>query len=128
MELSYLDQEDSIALTQCEDGEPRGRAREKIPHHLMRYRTMRSRVPPTVAPSNRDRPNRHRASSHESRLPALSRYGPGHRTLLVVCPPSPPRPPSTRHRSARLRRRRAVPRSLRYRFTIGRSIPASRVT
>jgi len=59
----------------------------------------RSRVPPTVAPGNRGRPNGPRARPHESRPPALSRHGSGRRTLLVVCPPSPPRPPSPRQAS-----------------------------
>lgn len=59
----------------------------------------RSRVPPTVAPGNRGRPNGPRARPHESRPPALSQHGSGRRTLLVVCPPSPPRPPSPRQAS-----------------------------
>lgn len=38
--------------------------------------------------------------NRESRPPALSRHGPDRRTLLVrVCPPSPPRPPSSRQGS-----------------------------
>ncbi|EZA52166.1 hypothetical protein X777_08678 [Ooceraea biroi] len=82
-----------------EGGEPRGRAREKVPHHLARYRTTRSRVPPTVVPSNRGRPNGPRVHPYESRPPALSQHGPDRRTLLVVCPPSPPRPPSPRQAS-----------------------------
>ncbi|EGI64562.1 hypothetical protein G5I_06751 [Acromyrmex echinatior] len=85
-----------------EGGGPRGRAREKIPHHSAGYRTTRSRVPPTVrrvAPGNRGRPNGPRARPHESRPLALSRHGPGRRTLLAVCPPSPPRPPSPRQAS-----------------------------
>lgn len=82
-----------------EGGGPRGRAREKVPHHLEQNRMTRSRVPPTVAPGNRGRPNGPRASPHESRPPALSRHGSGRRTLLVVCPPSPPRPPSPRQAS-----------------------------
>lgn len=61
-----------------EGGGPRGWAREKVPHHPTGYRMMRSRVPPTVAPDNRGRPNGPRARPHqESRPPALSRHGPG---------------------------------------------------
>ncbi|KYN13927.1 hypothetical protein ALC57_14001 [Trachymyrmex cornetzi] len=52
-----------------------------------------------VAPGNRGRPNGPRARPHESRPLALSRHGPGRRTLLAVCPPSPPRPPSPRQAS-----------------------------
>lgn len=93
--LSYL----GFGGSSSEGGGPRGRAREKVPHYLVGYRTMRSRVPPTVAPGNRGRPNGPRARPHESRPPALSRHGPGRRTLLAVCPPSPPRPPSPRQAS-----------------------------
>lgn len=82
-----------------EVGGPRGRAREKFPHHLAQRRTTRSRVPPTVASGNRSRPNGPRARRHESRPLALSRRGSSRCTLLAVCPPSPPRPPSPRQAS-----------------------------
>lgn len=69
--------------------EPRGRAREKVPHYLARYRTTRSRVPPTVVPSNRGRPNVPRAHPYESRPPALSQHGPGSPYPPSVVPSEP---------------------------------------